>query len=129
MRLALFGKHNAQAGELAQDAKKIGGRLRVPAAGARNVLRCAEQGHEELESYSHVQNPEKVADYGEQKRQQPLGRRDLKAIEHVPGGHNQSQQQMDAIEELRVLLGDEILKRKIQQAFEETFAFAHVRRL
>jgi hypothetical protein len=36
---------------------------------------------------------------------------------------------MDAVEELRVLLGDEILKRKIQQAFEETFAFAHVRRV
>jgi hypothetical protein len=36
---------------------------------------------------------------------------------------------VDAIEELRVLLGDEILKRKIQQAFEEAFAFAHVCRL
>src|SRR6267154_490805 len=96
------------------------------AAGAGDVVRGAEYGHQEFKSYADIDNPKEIADQGQQQGQQALGGGSLESGEHVPGSADQPQKQMDGVKQFGVLLGDAVLKGKIEKALEKAFSFGHV---
>jgi hypothetical protein len=64
------------------------------AAGAGDVVRRTECCDEKFEHDANVENPEEVADEGEQEHQQTLRLRNLESVKYTPNRDDQTHKKM-----------------------------------
>ncbi|MGB7848891.1 MAG: hypothetical protein WBL63_24980 [Candidatus Acidiferrum sp.] len=100
--------------------------LRLGTAVRSDGVRHAEDGRENLKNNAAVKEPKYISDYGGQQREEPLHRSLLERQDDPGDSHNEPDEQMERVQELRHSRSGPGTKRKIHQAFPHSLGFRHV---